>query len=93
MMNISKVFFVSDEMQSCGIGKLLLDYIKDKKVSLRLNVYQKNARAISFTKEKGSLFNVKIWMKLLVKRVHHAMETKNRNRDLWRKQTWKIINQ
>ena len=35
-------------MQSCGIGKLLLDYVKDKKVSLRLNVYQKNARAISF---------------------------------------------
>ena len=31
--------FVSDEMQSCGIGKLLLDYVKDKKVSLRLNVY------------------------------------------------------
>ena len=31
-MNISKVFFVSDEMQSCGIGKLLLDYIKDKKL-------------------------------------------------------------
>jgi len=23
--------FISDEMQSCGIGKLLLDYIKDKK--------------------------------------------------------------
>ena len=40
--------FVSDEIQSCGIGKLLLDYVKDKKVSLRLNVYQKNARAISF---------------------------------------------
>ena len=40
--------FVPDEMQSCGIGKLLLDYIKNKKVSLRLNVYQKNARAISF---------------------------------------------
>ena len=40
--------FVAEEMQSCGIGKLLLDYIKDKKVSLRLNVYQKNARAISF---------------------------------------------
>ena len=29
--------FVSDEMQSCGIGKLLLDYIKDKKVRLQLN--------------------------------------------------------
>ena len=45
--------FVSDEMQSCGIGKLLLDYVKDKKVSLRLNVYQKNARAISFYQREG----------------------------------------
>ena len=45
--------FVSDEMQSCGIGELLLDYIKDKKVSLRLNVYQKNARAISFYQREG----------------------------------------
>ena len=45
--------FVSDEMQSCGIGKLLLDYIKDKKVSLRLNVYQKNARANSFYQREG----------------------------------------
>ncbi len=25
--------FVPDEMQSCGIGKLLLDYIKDKKLA------------------------------------------------------------
>ena len=40
--------FVSDEMQSCGIGKFLLDYIKNKKVRLRLNVYQKNTRALSF---------------------------------------------
>ena len=53
MLNISKVFFVSDEMQSCGIGKLLLDYIKDKKVRLQLNVYQKNARAISFYQREG----------------------------------------
>ena len=45
--------FVSEEMQSCGIGKLLLDYVKDKKVSLRLNVYQKNARAISFYQREG----------------------------------------
>ena len=37
----------------CGIGKLLLDYIKDKKESLQLNVYQKNARAISFYKKEG----------------------------------------
>ena len=45
--------FVSDEMQSCGIGKLLLDYIKDKKVRLQLNVYQKNVRAMSFYQREG----------------------------------------
>ena len=74
--------FVSDEMQSCGIGKLLLDYVKDKKVSLRLNVYQKNARAISFYQEKGSLFNVKAWMKLLVKKSTLCYGNENRNRNL-----------
>mgnify|MGYP002250257355 CR=1 FL=1 len=31
----------------------LLDYIKDKKVRLQLNVYQKNARAISFYQREG----------------------------------------
>ena len=45
--------FVSDEMQSCGIGKLLLDYIKNKKLRLRLNVYQKNIRALSFYQREG----------------------------------------
>ena len=45
--------FVSDEMQSCGIGKLLLEYIKNKKVRLRLNVYQKNTRALSFYQREG----------------------------------------
>ena len=45
--------FVAEETQSCGIGKLLLDYIKDKKVRLQLNVYQKNTRAISFYQREG----------------------------------------
>lgn len=44
--------FVSDETQSCGIGKLLLDYIKNKKVRLRLNVYQKNTRALFLPKRR-----------------------------------------
>ena len=48
--------FVSDEMQSCGIGKLLLDYIKNKKIRLRLNVYQKNARALSFYQRENRHF-------------------------------------
>ena len=45
--------FVSNEMQSCGIGKLLLDYIKNKKVRLQLSVYQKNSRAMSFYQREG----------------------------------------
>ena len=45
--------FVSDEMQSQGIGKLLLNYAKDKQSKLFLNVYQKNTRAISFYQREG----------------------------------------
>ena len=44
--------FVSDEMQSQGIGKILLNYAKDKRNKLLLNVYQKNTQAISFYKRK-----------------------------------------
>lgn len=45
--------FVSDEMQSQGIGKTLLDYAKGQKDELFLNVYQKNKRAISFYRREG----------------------------------------
>ena len=45
--------FVSDDMQSRGIGKILLDYIKDKKDRLQLKVYQKNVRAMSFYQREG----------------------------------------
>ena len=45
--------FVSDEMQSCGIGKMLLDYINDKKDKLQLKVYQKKVRAMSFYQREG----------------------------------------
>ena len=44
--------FVSSEMQSHGIGKLLLDHVKDKKHRLLLNVYQKNVQAICFYQEE-----------------------------------------
>ena len=49
---IEGIFF-SDEMQSRGIGKMLLDYIKDKKDRLQLKVYQKNVRAMSFYQREG----------------------------------------
>lgn len=45
--------FVSAENQSQGIGGLLLNYIKNKKPKLSLNVYQKNTRAISFYQREG----------------------------------------
>ena len=45
--------FVSGEMQSQGIGKILLDYAKNKRSKLLLNVYQKNTRAISFYQREG----------------------------------------
>ena len=40
--------FVKENVQSEGIGKQLLDYVKDVKASLKLNVYDKNRRAIKF---------------------------------------------
>lgn len=45
--------FVSKKMQSQGIGKLLLNYIKERKDVLRLNVYQKNTCAIHFYQREG----------------------------------------
>ena len=45
--------FVAGEVQSQGIGKCLLDFIKDKKETLCLNVYQKNMRAIRFYQREG----------------------------------------
>lgn len=45
--------FVSPEMQSQGIGRILLNYAKDRRNRLLLNVYQKNTRAIAFYKREG----------------------------------------
>lgn len=45
--------FVSAEMQSQGIGKILPNYVKGKRNKLILNVYQKNTRAISFYQREG----------------------------------------
>lgn len=45
--------FVCDKLQSQGIGKLLLDFIKERRMGLSLNVYEKNARAIHFYQREG----------------------------------------
>lgn len=48
MDNYIAGIFVNKNEQSRGIGKQLLNYVKEIKVTLSLNVYQKNIRAISF---------------------------------------------
>ena len=47
--------FVCDRLQSQGIGKLLLDFVKESRTQLSLNVYQKNQRAVSFYEREGFL--------------------------------------
>ena len=45
--------FVDKNNRSIGIGKKLLDYVKESKDSLRLNVYQKNEIAICLYQKEG----------------------------------------
>ena len=48
--------FVKEAAQSRGIGKQLINYVKECNSVLRLSVYQKNIRAISFyQREKFSI--------------------------------------
>ena len=44
--------FVSAEMQSQGIGKILLNYAKEKRNKLLLNVYQKKYTGNSFLSKR-----------------------------------------
>lgn len=46
--NYIEGIFVRGDVQSGGIGKQLLDFIKSIKKQLTLSVYQKNIRAIKF---------------------------------------------
>lgn len=45
--------FVKEAVQSQGIGKQMLNYVKDNRSSMSLSVYQKNARAVSFYQREG----------------------------------------
>ncbi len=46
-------FFVDKCMQSKGLGKRLLDYVKEKYDRLSLTVFEKNKRAVSFYEREG----------------------------------------
>ncbi len=45
--------FVDNNVQSKGIGKKLLDYVKQHNERLTLHVYQKNYRAVKFYQREG----------------------------------------
>lgn len=51
--NYIEGIFVSNEFQSKGIGKELLDYAKAKNNELSLSVYKKNNRAVRFYLREG----------------------------------------
>lgn len=53
MDNYVAGIFVKKEYQSEGIGKALLDYVKERKEELVLHVYEKNERAIKFYLREG----------------------------------------
>lgn len=45
--------FVDKEQQGKGTGSLLLNYAKDLRTELTLNVYHKNQKSVNFYKAKG----------------------------------------
>ncbi len=45
--------FVAEKMRSKGIGKKLLDFVKEDNLELTLKVYEKNERAIKFYQREG----------------------------------------
>ncbi|MGN1383526.1 MAG: N-acetyltransferase [Eubacterium sp.] len=50
--NYIEGLFVSEKLRSQGIGKRLLDYVKDNHAELSLSVYRKNEAAVRFYKQE-----------------------------------------
>jgi putative acetyltransferase len=44
---------VDRSCRSCGVGKRLLEYVKQTHSALSLDVYQKNIRAVDFYRREG----------------------------------------
>lgn len=48
--------FVGKACRSNGIGRRLLDYVKEERETLMLQVYEKNRRAVCFYKREGFIW-------------------------------------
>ncbi len=71
--------FVKNECQREGIGKRLLNYVKEKNDILTLNVYEKNINAILFYLEMGFKNKRYRLMKILGEK-EYIMEWKSDNK-------------
>jgi putative acetyltransferase len=61
MGNYIAGIFVNEKCQSQGVGKALLDHIKENHAELSLHVYKKNVRAVKFyLRESFVVFNEQI---------------------------------
>ena len=49
--------FVDNKQQGKGIGSLLLEYVKELRTDLTLNVYQKNEKSINFYKSRDFIIS------------------------------------
>ena len=71
--------FVSEAMQSQSIGKILLNYVKNTRSKLILNVYQKTHQQYLFIKEKDLKFSTAAWMKLPGKKIIEWRGSRSKN--------------
>ncbi len=44
--------FVDNKTQGKGVGKSLLNYVKDKRTAIQLKVYEKNKKSLNFYKSQ-----------------------------------------
>lgn len=51
--NYLAAIFVKTDLQGLGIGKKLLNFVKNKRESIQLKVYKKNTDSVNFYKRQG----------------------------------------
>ena len=66
--------FVRGDVRSQSIGKQLLDFVKQKRKRLELNVYVKNKRAVQFYEREGFCIQREGKMRKPEKRILYAMD-------------------
>ncbi len=51
--NFLAAIFVDNETQGKGVGSSLLNFVKNKRTAIQLNVYEKNKKSVDFYKNQG----------------------------------------